>query len=824
MTTTTPGSLPSAFELSAGRFGRTELTVLGFTAEEGISKLFKFDIEVAAPPDIDLGSEREFVGTRSSFTIRNGEQLRVVHGVVARVTSLDGSIAGNRRVFRVRVVPPIWISKHKFGSRVYQDHTVQGVVEQTYEQVAADNVAHQECDFLLSQPYEQRAYCVQYKESDYDFTKRIVAEEGLFWYFRHSTDQDATTENVMVFADRASAYASFDDPLPSVTISARAFDTRAASSSVTRFESAHTLRTNSVLLRDYDDTRPLLQVQGASGFDAQEYARALEPEAELRVYEHRGDFLVPDADNARAEVQLEQHRRRSFEATGESVSRLLIPGYRFNLEAADAPSFSGEYVITYIRHDARLPEYDQSGRAEVYTNTFRCVRSDLTFRPKRPKSKPRQVLESAIVTGPQDGTVHTDEYGRVRVQFLWDTTGAMDETSTTWLRVVQGWAGASYGFQFIPRVGMEVMVSFLGGDPDSPVVVGAIHDGARPFPFRLPDQKTRSGLRTESTPGGQGFNELSFEDLAGSEQVYLHAQRDLDADINRNQNTTVKKSQITDIGEAQTLRVGGDQEEIVEGAVTRAVHKDERGEVKGNRTTGIGGSDILEIEYERRLRVGTNERREVVGESSWKIGDDLTIRTEGSYTTLVGKADAKRSYVLHVEGTTELSSEEVTEIVSQKAIRLRCGDSILELNKDNIEIISPKITLRTPDSRVVLDHDKLEQYAKKDIVLKSGDTVLIASVGASLSLKTEVKASGSKILLNSPDIAKDPEREEPLPPTVIEIVDDDGRAIPYGRFVLVLGDGAERSFVTDENGRIEVPDLEGSAHIRLPGLTDSSYG
>ena len=173
---------------------------------------------------------------------------------------------------------------------------------------------------------------------------------------------------------------------------------------------------------------------------------------------------------------------------------------------------AGDYAVTRVRHEGHVPGHEADRDRRVYQNAFSCVRADVAFRPSPPEPVARQVLESAVVVGPEEGTVYTDTFGRVRVQFHWDLDGSFDEHSTTWLRVVQGWAGPSFGWQFIPRVGMEVMVSFLGGDPDCPVVLGAIHNGVNPHPFRVPDEATRSGLRTRASPGGGGFNELSFDD------------------------------------------------------------------------------------------------------------------------------------------------------------------------------------------------------------------------------------------------------------------------------------------------------------------------
>ncbi len=823
MTTTSPTGTAAAgaFELKAGRFSPNELIVLGFEGTEALSKLYRFDIDVAAPEGVDLSQEADFVGMRATFVIRHEARTRAIHGRVGRVTSLDGAIrpvgsTAPRKVFRVTLVPALWLMRHASSSRVFQDKTVPAVVKSLLD---TGEGLFQPCEIdRLSESYSSREYCVQYKETDWDFCKRIVREEGILFYFALSTDPDQTVEDALVLVDRASAYPVSADGAPSLHVSGRMLDQAASrGGAIERFESSHTIATNSVLLRDFDSAKPLLDLQAQRSFDSPRRARELEPDWELRVYDHRGEYLVPDPTPARASARLEQHRRRAHVSKGASGVRTLAPGYRFNVETDDGGGFAGEYVITSLRHRGRLPEY--GGEVDrVYENSFECVRSNIPYRPKRPKPFLRQVLEPAIVTGPETGTVHTDEHGRVRVQFMWDQNGTMDERSTTWLRVVQPWAGASYGLQLIPRVGMEVMVSFLGGDPDCPVVIGAVHDAARPPPFHLPEQKTRSGFHTQSTPGGEGFNELSFEDASGAEQIYLHAQRDLDCDVQHNHTLNVKKSHTVQIGEAQTIHIKGQQEVIVEGQSNRVVEQDEKVSIRGNHATSVEGSASTTVENERRAFIRKNDDTSVLGRWTLDVGDDLTTTTKGCHTTLVGKADARRSYLLRVEGTADISSRERLELQSEEGIRLRCGESIVEIMPDRIELISPKVCVRTPDARVTVDHDQLYAYAKKDAVIKSGDSILLASSGASLTLKTEFKASGKQILLNSPDVAQDPPRETPPPPTVVEIVDDHGQPIPNSRFVLVLGDGSERSYFTDEHGRIEIDDLDESAKIALPGL------
>jgi type VI secretion system secreted protein VgrG len=865
---------PTAYSLEIDTFPSLGLRVLRFTGEEGISKLFKFDVDVFTGQQDDLTTEKQFLGQRAMFTL---DLARLVHGVVGRVTALGFTTKEGYPIFRIRIVPPLWLSKRKIGSRVFQGprsptstpppgwptgSTVPEVVTSLLDEDASvygttttSGVVVPRFQPWMFSPnplvgtYARHDCCVQYQESEYAFIKRILAEAGVFWFFGYSRDFGMGNGDVMIIAESAAGYTpTAPTPYPSVTLRlpARALDNAlAAPTDVSRFHFTHTVRPNEVLLKDYVFQKPLLDLRAevtATGLDAAAPSDILhDPDRviELRVYDHHAQYLEPDVTPERAQTELDQYRRRAFHGEGASTCPLLLPGYRFTLEADQTPSLAGDYVVTRIRHEGQNPLYAADPNVSAYRNEFSCVGATVPYRPKKPKPIVRQVLESALVTGPEDGMVYTDAFGRIRIQFQWDILGNKDENSTAWVRVVQGWAGPSFGWQFIPRVGMEVMVSFLGGDPDCPVVVGAIPNGTNPPPFHLPEQSTRSGLRTQSTPGGQGYNELSFEDASGSEQIFLYAQRDLDEEIRHNHTTNVAQSQLLRVGEDRNAHVEGSQDERIDGASKRVVGEDESIEVKGTRSTAIGGNDVTTVDNDRRVSVGAGEQIEIAGEATWKVCDDLTIRTEGCHTTIVGKADAKRSYLLHVEGRTDLWGKEITEIASQEGIRLRCGDSVVEVMPDRIEIVSPTVTLRTqkPGAFASLHDEKIQLYAKSKAQVSSEEVLLASTLDApkgppghaALSLKGPTfQAFGGKIELKKPDdVDRPPDQPKEKPQTKIDLQDENGDPLKYQPIILVLDGGEERTLVLDEAGHVEVHDLDqvkGTVNIRFPGLIRASGG
>jgi type VI secretion system secreted protein VgrG len=332
-------------------------------------------------------------------------------------------------------------------------------------------------------------------------------------------------------------------------------------------------------------------------------------------------------------------------AAGEGGCSDLSPGHRFALHDHPAAQLDGTYVVTRVEH--RGQTHPEAGRAfRVYWNEFECAPSEMTYCPPRPKRKSVQVALTATVVGPPGEEIWVDAVGQIKVQFHWDRDGTYDDRSSCWIRVMQPWAGAGWGHQFIPRVGMEVVVVFEGGDTDKPLVLGSLYNGTHPMPFKLPEDKTRSGIRTESSRGGGGFNELSFEDAQAREQIYVHAQRDLDEVVRRNHTLLVQNDELIRILQNRVDRVEKNLEEYVSG--------DHKSRVGGHRVDVVEGNEDRRVSGMLVTRVEGKERREVQRNADLVYAEDLTTRALGNVTTIVGKSPKKRSWVTHAEGTAEL--------------------------------------------------------------------------------------------------------------------------------------------------------------------------
>jgi uncharacterized protein involved in type VI secretion and phage assembly len=552
---------------------------------------------------------------------------------------------------------------------------------------------------------------------------------------------------------------------------------------------------------------------------ANEVGAALGQKVPFEVYEHHDPFLFPKWAFAYDEAPriLRQERRRASIAAGEGGCSDFSPAHRFALLDHPASQLDGAYVLTSVEHWGELHPSDNGSR-KVYWNRFECAPAEMPYPPARPKRRSVQVTLTATVVGPESEEIWVDEKGQIKVQFHWDRNGTYDDTSSCWIRTMQPWAGAAWGHQFIPRIGMEVVVTFEGGDPDKPLVLGSVYNGTHPPSFKLPDDKTRSGIRTKSTPAGDGFNELSFEDAASREQIYLHAQRALDEVVGQNHTLLVKNDELIRILHNRVDRVEKNLEELVGGNHVSRVH--------GNRIDVVSGDSDRRVSGMLVTRVEGRERREVQKNADLSYAEDLTTRVLGCQTTIVGKSDKKRAWVTHAEGTAELSGRDQVRMVSEKEVLLVVGKSSLRIASDRIELHAPTVTTTGAGGSSSVGDDGLSMKSKDAAKLTMGKEMKLQTDGTSVKMGQEVTLQGQKINMKSPDAGQGDPTKDPDPPTKIELKDQDGNPVAYQRFVVKQDDGAQVGGKTDNEGKAE-PDLKSGGKIIFPDLTmpgDQSSG
>jgi type VI secretion system secreted protein VgrG len=570
-------------------FSEPGFEVLGFSGSEGISELYAFEIDlVTRSRAIDFSA---MVGRPARLTIagRQGTARHVV-GVIVRFEVVAALPA--RTVCRAVLGAPQFTLTLRRKLRVFQDLSVQQIVSQVLQESGISAL-----QWKLRDPSTPRNYCVQYRETDLAFISRLLAEEGIAYHFVHAEDQVQT-----VFTDHNAALATIaGEPQVSYNVGT---SNVADQEVVTGLGFGQRLVSGKVHLRDYNFRKPRSAVEGV--------APGVDPS--LEVYDYPGEFVDPDLGQRLAGVRLEQLQRDRRTGTGTGTCVRFVPGFRFTLggSAGRHPweELNQEYLLVRVSHAGRqgavLGEEGEQG-VTSYSNSFTVIPAAVPFRPARDTQRPVAVgVHTATVLGPPGEQIYVDPHGRVKVRFHWDR----EDKATSWVRVSQEWAGVGYGSLYIPRVGQEVLVSFLEGDPDRPVITGRVYNGEQVVPYALGEHKTRSTIRSNSSPAqgasfsdvttglqstlqvNAGYNELRFEDAQGKEEVYLHAQRDQEVIVRHDRTTLVKHDRSETVKHDQRVTVGHDN--VVEvanasahGAKVMLVQATEK------LTLKVGGSAIV---------------------------------------------------------------------------------------------------------------------------------------------------------------------------------------------------------------------------------------
>jgi type VI secretion system secreted protein VgrG len=544
---------------------QNELKVLEFTGKEAISQPYRFDLElVSEHPDLDLESFLH----RQAF-LRFDAQGSGIHGQVHRVAQGDSGKRLTR--YQISLVPRLTDLDQRINQRIFQHKSVPEIIALVLKD---HGILGDAFDFRLDSKYPRREYCVQFAESDLVFIQRLCAEIGIHYHFQHNPNG-----HLLVFGDDQTFFPNLAQPTLYLPGSGMTADQPA----IKRFNVRLETRTTAVTRRDYDFHKPGLLLQST----VESKQRSV-----LEDYRYPGQFTDRDHGKHLAQRALERHGADFRQAEGRSDQSALLTGHFLKIAEHPRTEWNDLWLLTEIQHHGRQPqvleESADSGGFQGYRNTFLATPWDVPFRPPLADNKQRiPGYQNAVVTGPTDSEIHCDEFGRVKVQFAWDREGQLNEHSSCWLRVASGWAHDGYGSALIPRVGMEVLVGFVDADPDKPLVMACLSNGANPVPLDLPAEKTRSIFRSQSSPGGGGYNELRVEDRKGAEEIYLRAQRDWTRHVLHDLHT----------------QVGNQRSVVVAGLDRHELKADEQRITHGQRQTEVKQDDHLVVVGDRHIRV-----------------------------------------------------------------------------------------------------------------------------------------------------------------------------------------------------------------------------
>jgi type VI secretion system secreted protein VgrG len=693
-----------------------ELRVARFTGREGMSELYQFEITVVAEDTAIVPAD--VVGQTALLTMNVSEdEVRLVHGIVARL--LCGDFGKKLSSYHVTLVPRVWRLLHRQDSRIFQQKTVPEILDAVF--AAAGLASGTDYRIAVQGAHVAREYCVQYRESDWAFVCRLMEEEGIHYAFEHEE-----AKHVLVCGDTSSSLPPISGT--STLVYRPNLGAIKEGEHVSRLHYSEEIRPGKVTLKDYDFKRPSLALEGLAEGTV---------DGDLEVYDHPGSHEEAGPENPFATIRLQERAVRLKQAEGDSVCKRFLPGRLFTLGEASREALNREWLITHVEHRGAEPLMGEDGSDALvpYENHFECIPSDVPFRPPLVTPKPTvRGVQSAIVVGPAGEEIHTDEHGRVKVHFHWDRVGTRTEIDSCWIRVSQVWAGEGWGAMHIPRIGQEVLVDFMDGDPDRPIVVGRVYHGTNVPPHALPANKTRSTIKSNSTPGGGGNNELYFEDKAGSEEIYLHGQKDWTIAIENDKNQTVGHDETRNVANNRTVEVGVDQ--------TETIGNNETFEVKNDRKKTVGNDETEDIVHDRTITVG-NDHTE-------SIGNNLTLSTGKNRTEDVGENSSEtvgkiKSVSVGTDFTLEVTGNMTTTVSSNQT-------EDVSLNKD--VTVGEKLTITVGDAKVVIEKNgdititggNLSVTTTGDVKIESDGNVEVKAGGdvkVESSGKVEVKSSGT---------------------------------------------------------------------------------
>ncbi|WP_260260533.1 type VI secretion system Vgr family protein [Vibrio intestinalis] len=542
---------------------------------------------------------------------QNRELVKTIHGIASSFSQADSG--HHHSFYSLTLVPSLKRLALRQNSRIFQQQTVPEIISVLLQEMGIEDYA-----FAVQRDCLPREFCVQYRETDLAFLERLAAEEGLRYSFVHQPGK-----HTLLFTDSNDSVHYIGD-LPYNALSGGMSE----QNYVSQFSVTKQAQTSHSQLNDYSFKKPHYafshQATGSSVGTGMEHQR----QDQYEHFDYPGRFKDDASGKAFNQTRLEYLRRSAHTAQGKSNHPQLQAGHSFSLSEHLDDTNNQTWLIAQIHHQGSQPqalEEEGGSGATTYANQFHLVPAIV---PWRATPTPKPLVDGpmiALVVGPEGEEIFCDEHGRVKLHFPWDRYSNADEQSSCWVRVSQGWAGSQYGMMAIPRIGHEVIVSFLNGDPDQPIITGRTYHATNTPPYALPEHKTKTILRSE-THQGQGYNELSFEDQAGQEQIYLHAQKDLDAEIKNDHTTHIKHD--------KHLTVDNDSFALVKNNKHTTINGESRTNVTKDTTLDVTGSIHNKVGKSVAIKAGTQVHLKAGNKVVLDVGNEITISAGGSFVKI----------------------------------------------------------------------------------------------------------------------------------------------------------------------------------------------
>ena len=661
--------------------GGDVLLLAGLRGAESVSDPFVFELDLLSE-DASVDAEK-LLRTPMVVTIQLADgSERPIHGLVRRFFQLAQRDALTS--YRAEVVPWLWFLSLSQDCKVFQQLNVMEIVEEVFK-----SQGYSDFQIRCNRTYPKRDYCVQYRESHLNFVSRLMEEEGIYYFFEH-TD----SKHTLILTDNLSSVQPCPGPSPvRITTDPEPEEEDV----VTELHQEHSAFVGKVTLKDYDPLQPQLKLESTIAGEGKE-----------EVYDyHPGRFTTLDEGERYARLQLETAEALRRTVRGSGNCRAFQAGCTFALTDHYRSDMNRKYALLSVTHVASTGDYRAWDSAPLdYQNQFLAIPDDVAYRPQQRHARPLVRAQTAMVVGPAGEEVYTDSHGRVKVQFYWDRLGKQNDKSSCWVRVATPWGGKGYGGVTIPRIGNEVLVEFLEGDPDRPLIVASVYNADQTPPFALPDGGIQMGMKSRSSPGGGGYNEITMTDTKGKEAITIHGQYDMATVVEHDQTTTVHNDRTETVDNNETITIGNDR--------TENVGNNETIQIAGSRSETVSKNESITVTMTRSRTVGVNDSITVGAAQEITVGGAQEITVGALQSTTVGadqrnKVLGNRSSQVGRDETVKVGKKLVIDAGDEIAIRT--GSASIVMKKDGT------ITIRGKDIKIE-GSGKIDVKASKAITMK----------------------------------------------------------------------------------------------------------
>lgn len=715
-------------------------TLAHFRGIERLSDLFDYSLLITCPNrDVDFSG---LMGKSATASVKVGSKTRTYNGIIGHFEEDDTPFKpfDFQTNYRAILYPKLWLLTFAGQCRIFQHKSTIDIIKSVlgeHQVEFSDHTTHAGRTKL--------EFCVQYNETDFNFISRLMEQEGIFYFF-----QQTEGNHVMILGDALSAH----HPCPSAS-SASFHKEAVAEQNMLQVSSCliqQRIVPKATMMGSYNYLTPQTRLRGHASGHSQGGGGKITVYDQIYEHQSRGDEL--------AKISLQAKELPQKMVTGISTVPFFLAGYKFKLQEHPRKNANIEYTLYEVVHEARLKP--DSSSEHLYENTYKAFPSSVTFKAPQITPKPHIYgTQTAKVTGKEGEEIYTEEYGRIKVKFHWDPSPENNESTSCWIRVATLWAGQKWGALYTPRVGQEVVVSFIDGDPDNPLVVGSVYNGDHKPPYR-PSEPTKATLKSQTSKkeGEAGFNEFRFEDKRDHEEIYLHAQRllkyfvgtDWDRTIEDNQNTTIVKGSRTTTLEAKTEKEGNDSLTLRHGNKSLQMDKGNYSAklMEGNRTTTLmKGNDTLTLtdgNKKTELLKGTDTTILADGNKTTELlkGNDTTTLTDGNKTTTLVKGN---STLTCAKGNISMTTTEGIVTITSSSDLSITGKALTATGSDTVTVSSKSVEVTS--TNIAATGESIELTGENTTV--SGESIEVS--GAEIAISgASIEVSGANIMLSGANI------------------------------------------------------------------------